>query len=138
MKKLICAVIAVLLLVSACAAETVDLSKYTDAQVLELLTLVQQEVVDRKLSKTARLSGGEYIAGEDIPAGKYVFTCSYKGYVWANFTVYSDRGSGKQKIWELITEDDGVFSRVITLDMDDQLKCDQPFTLSVYTGISFN
>jgi len=136
MKKIVCAIICACLLVSGALAE-ISLSGYTDAQLLELLTQVQQEIADRRIEASASLRGGDYIVGEDIPAGKYVFRCTYRGDWWANFSVYAERGSGKQKKWDIITKEDGEYECLLTLEAGDKLSCDEPFTLSVYAGVMF-
>lgn len=138
MKRIVCAFICICLLCCAALADGIDLSKYSDAQILELLSQVQQEIVSRRIEKTANLRGGEYIAGEDIPTGKYVLTITYTGDWWANLTVYSERGNGKQKLWEMVTSDEGTFSKLITLEAGDKLTCDEPFELKVYAGVMFN
>lgn len=55
----------------------IDLSVYTDDEIVALLHLVNQEVADRKIEKSAKLPKGEYKIGRDIPAGNYYL--SHKG-----------------------------------------------------------
>ena len=64
-----------LLLVPAYAAvEKVDLASLSDAEIVELMNRVNQEIVNRGISRTAKLSKGAYVAGQDIPVGKYTYT----------------------------------------------------------------
>ena len=56
-------------------ANALDLSAFTDEEILELLAQVQDEMVARGLhGKTANVPKGTYIAGIDLPAGSYVYT----------------------------------------------------------------
>ena len=50
----------------------VDLSQYSDEEVVNLLNQVQTELVNRQIEKTATLEKGTYTVGKDIPAGEYV------------------------------------------------------------------
>lgn len=136
-RSVLCAIICACLLTGAAFAQGADLSHYSDNQLIELLYQVQQEIADRRIEAQASLPGGEYIAGKDIPAGKYIFKCVYKGTMWANLSVYGDRGKGKQKLWKLIVEEDGPFETMLTLEEGDQLKCDEPFTLTIHAGVMF-
>ena len=139
MKKILAMLLALMLLLSwTCIGEGIQLDSLTNDELLELLQSVQQEIADRKIEKTASLMGGKYIAGEDIPSGKYVLRCTYDGDLWASLTIYSNRGNGSQKVWEIITEDDGEFEMLIDLEQNDRLSLDIPFTLTIYVGVMFN
>lgn len=76
MKRMLVLILAVWLLafpVQAGLAETtIDLSGYSDTELLELLYAVQSEVAVRKIEKTAELTAGTYIGGRDIPVGTYI------------------------------------------------------------------
>lgn len=54
--------------------EVIDLSVYSDDEIAELLKQINQEVVDRRLEKTAKLEPGVYTVGVDIPAGSYTYS----------------------------------------------------------------
>ena len=56
------------------------------------------------------------IAGKDIPAGSYIYTCLASGEDWGNVTIYSEKGEGDQQFWEVA----GV-----------------PFSLTIYAGVMF-
>ncbi len=145
-KRTISILIACALLISLLAtafvalAEGFDLSKYSNDEILELLDQVNNEVVKRGLNKTATLAKGTYIAGRDIPVGSYVYTCLATGSDWGNVTIYSDRGNGKQLMWEVVVapekneEPETIF---ITLNDGDQLKSGVPFSLTAGSGIVF-
>ncbi len=48
------------------------LSDYTDDELISLTKAINEEIVNRKLEKTAYLHKGEYAVGTDIPAGTYL------------------------------------------------------------------
>lgn len=139
-RRFLCCLLACLLLVSAALAATVDLSSMTDDEVVELLTQVNQEIVKRGIAKTAKLPEGAYIAGSDIPAGKYIFTVLATGDDWGNVTVYSEGGKGKQKLWNVVTAPEAGAEPAtifITLEEGDQLKSGVPFSLTIMPGAIF-
>ena len=142
MKKLI--VLLMTLVFAACAtmafAEEIDLAGLSDDEIVTLMGRVQEEIVARHIEGTATLAGGTYIAGKDIPAGSYVFTCLATGDDWGNVTIYSEKGEGKQLFWEVVAApEDGEEpeSFFITLNSDDQLKSGVPFSLTIYAGVTF-
>ena len=49
---------------------------------LALLVRVQEEIAARHIEGTAALESGAYLAGRDLPAGSYVFTCLAAGDDW--------------------------------------------------------
>lgn len=128
----------------ACAglasAEGMDLSSLSDDELLTLHLRVQDEIVARRISATAKLPSGAYIAGKDLPAGSYIFTAQVTGEDWGNVTIYSEQGEGDQLLWKIAKapeegqEADAFF---ITLEPDDQLESGVPFSLTVYTGLTF-
>lgn len=142
MKKWIALLVA--LVIAACAAialaEEIDLAELSDDEIVALMSRVQEEIVARHIEGTATLAGGTYIAGKDIPAGSYVFTCLAAGDDWGNVTIYSEKGEGNQLFWEVVSApEDGEEpeSFFITLNEDDQLKSGVPFSLTIYAGVSF-
>ena len=121
-------------------AEDIDLPGLSDDEIVALMGRVQEEIVARHIEGTATLAGGTYIAGKDIPAGSYVFTCLAIGDDWGNVTIYSEKGEGKQLFWEVVSapnEGAEPESFFITLNEDDQLKSGVPFSLTIYTGVQF-
>ena len=138
--RFLCLVMAALLFVLPAMAETIDLSKLSDDEIVALLDSVNAEIVSRGINKTASLPQGSYIAGKDLPAGRYIFTCKATGDDWGNVTVKSEGGSGKLIIWEVVsapaegTEPETIF---ITLTDGDELKSGVPFTLTIMSGAVF-
>ena len=53
-------------------AAGIDLAQYSDEELIEIYKQVNQEIVDRKMEKTAHLKGGVYVAGVDVPVGEYL------------------------------------------------------------------
>ena len=124
----------------AALSEGIDLNALEDSEIVDLLERVTEEMVKRGIEKTAKLPKGTYIAGRDLPCGRYVYTCLAKGDDWGNVTVYSDRGAGKQLLWNVVSapdegeEPDTIF---LTLNEGDELKSGVPFSLTIMTGVIF-
>ena len=122
------------------AAEGIDLSGKNDDALVSHMEQVTAEVARRGIAKTATLAKGSYIAGVDLPAGKYVYTCLAKGDDWGSVTVYSDQGNGKQLLWDVVSApDEGEDPETIflTLHDGDRLKSDVSFTLTIAPGVLF-
>lgn len=120
------------------AAESIDLSSLTDAEILTLMQRVNQEIADRRIEKTATLAKGSYTAGKDIPAGSYLFTCLAKGDDWGNVNVYSK--DGKQLLWEIVSapEDNEAPDTIfVQLNEGEVLKSGVPFSLTIMSGSIF-
>lgn len=139
-RRLICCLIICFMLVPTAFADTINLSSMTDAEIVALLDQVNQEIVSRGISKTATLSKGSYIAGKDLPVGRYILTVLAKGDDWGNLTVKTDEGNGKLVLWNVVSAPDNgeepetIF---ITLSKGDELKCDVPFSLTIMSGAVF-
>ena len=121
-------------------ADTPDLSGMSDSEMIALLEKVNREIMDRGIRKTARLAKGAYVAGKDIPAGSYVFTCLASGDDWGSVTIYSDGGAGKQMLWEIVSaaeEGQEPETLFITLNEGDQLKSGVAFSLTITGGVLF-
>lgn len=121
-------------------AEGIDISTLSDDALVALMARVQEEIVARHIEVTANLAGGTYIAGKDIPAGSYIYTCLASGEDWGNVTICSEKGEGDQLFWEVVAapeDGDEPESFFITLNPDDQLKSGVPFSLTIYAGVMF-
>ena len=78
MKKLICALLAVVLagcLILPACAEGIDLSALTWEELLELKAQITMEQLSRDEWEEVEVHQGVYKVGEDIPAGKWTITC---------------------------------------------------------------
>lgn len=138
--RFVCILVIFLLLIPVAVADTVDLSSMSNDEIVALLDEVNEEIVRRGINKTAKLPQGTYIAGSDIPAGRYVFTCMAVGEDWGNVTVYSDGGKGQQILWNVVSApEDGEEPTTIfiTLNEGDQLKSGVPFSLTIMSGALF-
>ena len=138
--RFLCLLLIAALLVPAAAADSMDLSSLSNDEIVALLEKVNEEVVQRGISKTAKLPKGTYVAGTDIPAGRYIYTCLAVGEDWGSVTVYSDGGKGNQILWEVLTapqEGQEPTTIFMTLNEGDQLKSGVPFSLTIMPGILF-
>ncbi len=138
--RFVCLLVVCLLLIPVAVADTVDLSSMSNDEIITLLDEINGEIVRRGINKTAKLPQGTYIAGSDIPAGRYIFTCMAVGDDWGNVTVYSDGGKGKQILWNVVAApEDGEEPTTIfiTLNEGDQLKSGVPFSLTIMSGALF-
>ena len=59
-------------------AAEIDLSGYTDNEIIALNKKVQQELADRKIKATAEVTAGTYIAGKDFPVGTFDMTLLWR------------------------------------------------------------
>ena len=142
MKRLaaVIAVLCLLVCLGAAAAEGIDLAGLSDEELLGLMAQVQEEIVDRHIAGTADFFAGTYIAGRELPAGSYIFLCKATGSQWGNMTIYSEQGEGSQKLWKVLSApEDGEEpeSFFITLEENDELRSDVPFSLTIYAGPVF-
>ena len=136
-RLLLCFFLVTVFLVSTAMSDLVDFSSLTDDEVLSLLDQVNQEVVSRGLNKTAKLPQGSYVAGKDLPVGRYIFTSMAKGEDWGNLIVKSDEGKGSLLLWEVITASDEPETVFITLNKGDKLESGVPFSLTIMSGAIF-
>ena len=146
MKKHLAIILGILMLAGASTPVTADpihLNEYDDTALVELLAQVQQEIVDRNIEKKAELFAGKYIAGRDIPAGTYIWTCMAQGDDWGNVTIYGLDEEGNytnQKFWDVAgapEEGEDIESFIITIEEGDELKSGIPFSLTIYAGPKF-
>ena len=143
MKKLAALLVALILLWTGAvaSADPVDLKTLNDTELLELLTSVQKEIVDRRIQKSAELSTGSYRIGKDIPAGVYDISVVYKGSLWMDIYVYADGGDGDRKYNFTVFSDEslgnGTGNFHVALEEGDLLRCTAPITLTVSAGILF-
>jgi hypothetical protein len=72
MKKILCLLVALLLVGSLGLAEAIDLSSMTDEELLALKEQVDCAINERGISAAPHLLSGVYTAGSDITPGKYV------------------------------------------------------------------
>ena len=98
MKKLLLIgfIVLALFIFSTCSAE-IDLSAFSNDELLVLESNIEAEKTRRGLSDSIQIPGGVYLIGEDLPEGCYYL--AYNGNVgavtyriWDSIDVYDDRG----------------------------------------------
>ena len=142
MKKLLVAILAAYILfmsVGVAMADSIDLSGYTDEEIVELLNQVQAEVINRHIEKTATLQKGTYVAGKDIPVGSYVYAVTVldierfdDGFQYGTLSVRTPEDpedESPSKLYEYV-ENTIAASYYITLDQGDKLVSPVAFTLT--------
>lgn len=143
MKKLLALILTVCFLVTTdtmvFAEETANLSDYSDDELLTLLSAVQSEIVDRKIEKTATLTAGTYIGGQDVPIGTYVLTAagSEEDYGIVSLRSVNDPSDKyPSKLYEFKNGDE-MYSVFITIEKGDTLILPFPYTLTISVGVMF-
>ena len=121
----------------ASADSLIDLTKYSDSQLKEILFLVNQEMVDRKIVKQAKVPVGQYTVGPDIPAGKYEISEQEVSTIMGPFIqVYSNRDekTPKKEFSYIMNPAETI---VVELKNGYFFETNQPIILKIFTGISF-
>ena len=136
-RRFLCCLLVCLLLIPAALADTIDLSVLSDDEIVALLNQVNEEIVSRGINKTAKLPQGGYIAGKDLPVGRYIYTSMAKGDDWGNLTVKADEGKGSLILWEVVSASDDPETVFITLNKGDKLESQVPFSLTIMSGALF-
>lgn len=133
--------------VAYATAALVDLNGYSDDEIVTLLAQVQNEVINRRIERTATLSAGSYIVGDDIPAGKYIYAVIVNkdvvkyndgfnyGIVYARSIEDAD-DEYPSKLYENVDNTEE-FSHYLSLEDGDILRSPVPFTLTVSGGLMF-
>ena len=135
MKRIVIGVLICLLLCQFSYADTIQLDTLTDDEIVQLLQDVQQEVVDRKIEKSAQLISGDYIIGKDIPVGAYVFSTDNEEEV--TIYVYRDGINDLSHIYKshTITKSNPL---LIQCDEGDLYSIPEIVTITIYSAVSFS
>ena len=138
--RIVAIVLAVVLcvgLLPILAENKIDVKNISDSELVMLLKIVQQEIVDRKIEKTATIYQGRYIVGVDIPAGRYLIQCKNNDTLWTEVDVLYE--NGKKRRGRFTTYKDDVRKMELTLEEGDVVRIDGSgtITLTVSTGIKF-
>ena len=90
------------------AEAIIDLSDFTDDEIIALLKQLQNEIVSRGIEKTAELKEGYYVVGQDIPVGKYTVTKVESAIDEEAEVFIYDNMTDKNELveWELETSED--------------------------------
>lgn len=126
MKKTIALILLAALLATPVFAESVDLSALDDSMLIQLQTDITAEMLERGMLKSMKVPTGEYIIGEDIPAGIYGVTTEVAIVAISNedytvvYTVQPDAPVGKMELRE-----------------GQKMQFTGAVTLTKYTGLKF-
>lgn len=143
MKKILALILVICALTTSSAvvfAEgLLDLSGYSDSDLISLLEEVQSEIAARKIEKTAHLTAGTYIGGRDIPVGTYILAAAGSedehGIVSLR-SVNDPADDYPSKLYEHKMGDD-VYSVFVTIEEGDTLILPFPYTLTISGGVMF-
>ena len=111
-----------------------DLSKYSNDEILLIQELINQEIVTRRINKTAKVPSGSYVVGVDIPAGKYILERLMDTYC-TNVHIYTDSTKNLQLSYAGVERGQ---SYVFSVEEGNLFEIDEDVVLTVYTGVSFN
>lgn len=126
MKKFLRFFLAVLLLLPVFASAEVDIKALSTEELLALRVSIVDELMARGEMKSANVPAGEYVVGEDIPAGSYSITTDQLlvtivvGDYDGMYVVSPDSPVGK-----------------LTLKAGDKIQITGKIVLTKYAGLSF-
>ena len=139
-RRLVCCLLACLLLIPAALADVPDLSGFTDDEIVELLGKVNEEMVSRGISKSAELPAGKYVGGKDLPAGAYIITCktddNHHGIVWVSAAADDLNNQYPSILYEHISFSSEEQFRV-TIEEGGILNLPFAATLTISSGVFF-
>lgn len=107
--------------------DKMNLAVLTDEELIALREKIEEEVLARKLGKSAAIQRGEYVIGRDIPAGMYQVIGNIKG---TTFLVHDKRSRLRYNM--VCYKKEGIGK--VTLNDGDVLWINEPVRLIVYTG----
>lgn len=143
MKKLLTLILTIFLFAAtgsiAYSEEPMDLSSYSDLELITLLVEVQTEIAARKIEKTANLTAGTYIGGRDIPVGTYILAAAgtedEHGIVSLR-SVNDPLDDYPSKLYKHKNGND-IYSVFVTIEEGDTLIIPFPYTLTISSGVMF-
>ena len=114
---------------------------FTNDELTRLLFDIQQEIADRHIRKSAQLPQGRYIVGQDIPAGTYDISVTYKGAMWMDIYIYETVSSDRY-LEDFTVFADGEYGSGtgyfhVELNEGNLLKCTDTITLTISAGVQF-
>ena len=146
MKRLISVLIIMTMVVSfsvmsaPALALDLDLSALSDDELLELNTVLKQELVDRGLVKTSTIPAGRYIGGRDIPTGTYVIVLESEIKYGNPYVIlfpddsYDKSSTQGSLSYASLKQGDSAF---ISIEAGNMLYVSHTMRISVFTGIDF-
>ena len=102
MKKMICIILLIVLVSSACA-ESIDLSSLSFEELRTLQSRISKELTTRPEWKSVPVPPGFYQIGVDIPAGEWCITCGEAEFSYISVHYGAEANDSKTKIespWE--------------------------------------
>ena len=126
MKKIIAAIVVLVLFTGIAYAETVNLKGMSSEELIRLQTSILQELMDRGEVRSATIPAGIYTIGDDIPAGSYSISTKQ---IMASIAI------NEYEQLFIVTPDDGVGK--ITLKDGDVFECSTTVVLTKYSGLKF-
>lgn len=129
MKKVICIILVLVTMAGCSLAAGVDVTALTDEEFVELYTRMNQELVNRKIEKTAHLKAGMYIGGKDIPVGEYLLVVgdgTNEKPIYFSFTIFGSLDSFGGSI-----DEKSSYQRVINVVEDSRLQVQSDFDLVI-------
>lgn len=138
MRKIICLILAIATVFSITVAQAVelDLSVYSDAELKEIFELLNEEMLSRKIVKSATIPVGRYTVGVDIPSGKYVIEmadkCKRSGPI---VSIYVDNTLSKKTFSEWLEGPEDTM--IMELNEGNVLETDETIIISTFVGITF-
>lgn len=140
MKKLIC-ILLIFMFSFSCFAE-IDFSKYSVDELYSIIEQANDAIVENKGLKSFNCPIGEYTAGIDFPAGRYLVTIEpvyifgNESYAYAWIIIF-DSNNTKKYSEHIATMNS--CSCIVSLDKGDTLKIEDWYVVfTPYTGLVFN
>lgn len=138
----VCIITISMLITSSCIAlaEGIDMSQFTDDEIVALLEQVQGEIIGRGIEKTATIDAGQYTGGKDIPVGSYVLMCKtdsdHHGIVWLSAADDNLDDDYPSKLYEHVGFDT---EETFYIDVEEGGILNVPFTaqLRISGGVMF-
>lgn len=143
MKKQIVPLILLLFIcvsVISLAEKNIDLSTYTDEELISLSSQIRQEIVSRKLEQRSNFAAGNYQVGTDIPAGRYFISWEAIVMFQANISIKENNQTiDRVLIYNFDAEADGYCRGKwqVELKAGQTLSCSIPITLQLHTDSDF-
>lgn len=138
MRKIICLILSIVTVFTYAVAQAVeiDLSKYTDDELKEIFELLNEEMLNRKIVKSATIPVGRYTVGVDIPSGKYVIEMADKSkHSGPIVSIYTDNTLEKKTFSEWLEGPEDTM--IIELNNGNVLQTDETIIISTFVGITF-
>ena len=115
-----------------------DMSGYTDEEMILLMQQVNEEIVRRNIEKSAHLPTGTYIGGRDIPVGSYILTGEGRedDHGIVSLGTYDEEGQRiKREVYESVYSSECNF--YIVVDEGETLTVPFACKLTINAGIRF-